>query len=193
MPTKVWKSGEELKAVDINTYLQNQTVMQFADAAARTAALPAPSIGMTSYLTSTGAIEVFTDKLTPAGWAKPWSVPWGITYNAVFPDITLNTTVKTLTSGIPVNIPGRLYKVEIEANYLWSSVQDLFVFSRFVNAGSQDTYGQWTLLVNWSIRVIFHDFYVGATTNALSVTAWTNVGTAVNQYGRVKVFDVGPV
>lgn len=50
---KSFASGDILTASDVNTYLMQQTVMVFADAAARTAAIAAPSEGMMSYLKDT--------------------------------------------------------------------------------------------------------------------------------------------
>lgn len=50
---KTFNTGDVLTASDVNTYLMQQTVMVFADAAARTAAIAAPSEGMFSYLKDT--------------------------------------------------------------------------------------------------------------------------------------------
>lgn len=46
---KIW-TRETLSSADVQNYLQDQSVMVFASAAARTAAIPAPSAGMVSYL-----------------------------------------------------------------------------------------------------------------------------------------------
>ena len=43
--------GEVLTATNVNTYLMQQSVMVFADAAARSTAITAPSEGMFTYLT----------------------------------------------------------------------------------------------------------------------------------------------
>jgi hypothetical protein len=56
--------GEVLTAVNVNTFLMQQAVMVFADAAARTTALPTPSEGMVTYLEDTNAIE----KYSGASW-----------------------------------------------------------------------------------------------------------------------------
>lgn len=69
--------GEVLTAANVQDYLQDQTVMKFASAAARAAALPAPSQGMVSFLNDTGAVETYyaawnastnPGGKTPAGW-----------------------------------------------------------------------------------------------------------------------------
>ena len=57
---KLFATGDVLTASDVNTYLQQQTVMVFDDAAARTTALTGVvSEGMVSYLKSTNAVEVY--------------------------------------------------------------------------------------------------------------------------------------
>lgn len=60
MPRKVFVSGEILTAADVNTYLADQAVMTFADATARTAAIPTPSEGMVTYLEDTNKLYVYT-------------------------------------------------------------------------------------------------------------------------------------
>ena len=57
---KLFVTGDVLTAAQVNTYLQEQTVMSFADAAARTSALSAVlSEGMMSYLRDTNAVQVY--------------------------------------------------------------------------------------------------------------------------------------
>lgn len=56
---KSWVDGDILTAADVNTYLMQQAVMRFADAAARTSAIAAPSEGMVTYLVDTDRIEYY--------------------------------------------------------------------------------------------------------------------------------------
>lgn len=61
---KLFVDGTILDAVGINTYLMDQTVMRFANAAARTAAFggagePTLAEGMMSYLMDTNSVEVY--------------------------------------------------------------------------------------------------------------------------------------
>lgn len=57
---KLFTTGSVLTAAEVNTYLQEQTVMVFADATARTAALSGVlAEGMITYLKSTDAVEVY--------------------------------------------------------------------------------------------------------------------------------------
>ena len=57
---KTFNTGDVLTAADVNTYLMQQTVLVFADAAARTTALSGVlAEGMISYLKDTNATEVY--------------------------------------------------------------------------------------------------------------------------------------
>lgn len=61
---KLFTSGSVLTAAQVNTYLMDQAVMRFADAAARTAAFggagePTLAEGMVSYLMDTNTISVW--------------------------------------------------------------------------------------------------------------------------------------
>jgi hypothetical protein len=60
MAYKLFSTGEVLTAANVNSYLMRQTVMVFADAAARTTALSGVlAEGMVSYLQSTKKTEVY--------------------------------------------------------------------------------------------------------------------------------------
>jgi len=59
MARKTFLNGYPLPASDLNTYLMDQTVQTFADAAARTAALATPTSGMMSYLADTKQVYTF--------------------------------------------------------------------------------------------------------------------------------------
>lgn len=57
---KLFQTGDVLTAAQVNTYLNEQTVMVFANAAARTSALTSVlAEGMMSYLQDTNAVEVY--------------------------------------------------------------------------------------------------------------------------------------
>jgi hypothetical protein len=58
---KLYTTGDVLSASDVNTYLQQQTVMVFASAAARTTALASVlAEGMVTYLKDTDVVEIYT-------------------------------------------------------------------------------------------------------------------------------------
>jgi hypothetical protein len=58
---KLFATGDVLTAAQVNTYLQEQTVMVFANAAARTTALSGVlAEGMATYLKDTDALEIYS-------------------------------------------------------------------------------------------------------------------------------------
>ena len=57
MPYKEWIPGEEMLAVDINTYWSKQVVNTFPNATARSTAIPTPIIGMLTWLTDVARFE----------------------------------------------------------------------------------------------------------------------------------------
>jgi hypothetical protein len=63
---KTFTTGEVLTAADVNGYLNSQTVMVFADATARTAAITSPQEGMFTYLKDTNVTQYYTG----SAWAN---------------------------------------------------------------------------------------------------------------------------
>ena len=57
MAYKTFANGFPLPASDLNNFLMNQSVIVFADSAARTTAIPSPVTGMLTYLEDTNAYE----------------------------------------------------------------------------------------------------------------------------------------
>ena len=73
---KVFTAGDVLTASDVQNYLMDQTVMNFAGTAARSSAIATPTTGMTSYIGTTGTasipqIETYT--------GSQWQTPYGLT------------------------------------------------------------------------------------------------------------------
>jgi hypothetical protein len=56
---KTFVAGEVLLAQDVNDYLMDQSVMNFASSAARSSAIPTPTEGMTTYVQDRNQIETF--------------------------------------------------------------------------------------------------------------------------------------
>jgi hypothetical protein len=57
---KVFQNGNVLTASEVNTFMMDQMIMVFADAAARDAAITAPSEGMFAFLKDTDKLTVYT-------------------------------------------------------------------------------------------------------------------------------------
>lgn len=74
---KVW-TRETLSASEVQDYLQDQTVMTFTSASARSAAIPAPSRGMVSHLQTTDRWEGYRNG---GPWA-PFGHNWGVQSSA---------------------------------------------------------------------------------------------------------------
>ena len=77
---KVFTAGEVLAAVDVNGYLMDQSVMVFADEAARTAAIASPTAGMMTFLVDVAAVNVWDG----SAWVEV-SGGGGVTVSATAP------------------------------------------------------------------------------------------------------------
>lgn len=60
MPYKQFTNGSPLPASDLQNFLMDQSVMTFANATARTAALPTPKEGMITYLEDINELDIWT-------------------------------------------------------------------------------------------------------------------------------------
>jgi hypothetical protein len=83
---KNFASGEVLTAADVNAYLNSQTVMVFADAAARTSAISSPQEGMFSYLKDTNTTQYYTGSawtnLDTTGMVNPMTTTGDTIYSS---------------------------------------------------------------------------------------------------------------
>ena len=72
---KTFTAGEVLTASDVNTYLMEQSVMNFAGTAARSSAIPTPSTGMTTYIGTTGTASIpQIETYTGSQWQTPYAM-----------------------------------------------------------------------------------------------------------------------
>ena len=89
MAYKTFVSGTPALASDINTYLMNQSVMVFTNAAARTAAIPTPTEGMVTYLTGNDHFAVYSG----TEWVT-WDLAWQA-WTPTFTNLTQGTGATT--------------------------------------------------------------------------------------------------
>jgi hypothetical protein len=107
MPRKIFIPGEVLAAADVNTFLMDQSVMAFADSAARASAIGTATEGMLTYLADSNSFEY-------------WS---GTAYEALVGGGT-NGTITTAYTAVAGNAGGFLYSTSSSA--ITVTVPDVF-------------------------------------------------------------------
>lgn len=103
MPIKVFQNGYPLPASDLNTYLMEQSVMTFASASARAAAITSPTEGMLTWLDDGNKYQYYNgsswvDLLSASGgWADK-----SANYSIVAGD--LGKTIRSTGSAITITV-----------------------------------------------------------------------------------------
>jgi hypothetical protein len=162
---KLYATGDVLTAAQVNTYLQEQTVMVFADAAARTSALSAVlAEGMISYLKDTNSTEYYSGSAWVAigGSASPLTTKGDLygfsTTNArvaVGTNGQVLTADSTAATGVAWAAPSAGALTLVKTQTIGSAVSSITVTDAF-----SSTYDNYLISVNGG---------VASTSNSLSL------------------------
>ena len=203
---KTFTAGSVLTASDVNNYLMEQSVMVFSSSAARSSAISSPEVGMTTYLTDTGSLEVYYGATT--GWRKPWAMPWGVLGSQV--STTAFATSSTHTAyqdaGLSCSVAyvtNRILKVTWAGNfYTAGGVQSIgykmLRGSTTVREGAvADTALSNSVSMSVTLTAVFTTSSTTTETFKGQIKAWS-ANTAVNDYADASairsfiVEDLGP-
>jgi hypothetical protein len=165
---KTFTAGDVLIAGDVNNYLMDQTVMNFATVAARSSAIPVPSTGMVTYVGDTGTDAATNATIVnlpqmEAYTGAAWQSLDGLTLVA---RATITGTVATVTMSNVFSAAYDTYKIIVTGGALTTTADVLFQLTGI-------TTGYETMLI--------YGNYAGS--SALSTngdgaaTSWTGSGT----------------
>jgi len=85
MPRKTFVAGEVLLAQDVNQFLMDQSVMNFASSAARSSAIPTPTEGMFAVTTDNDQLDYYNG----SAWVSALPVGAWTAYTPTFTGFTL--------------------------------------------------------------------------------------------------------
>lgn len=162
-------TGDILTAAVANGYLASQTVMVFADAAARTSAIASPQEGMISYLKDTNATEYYSG----SAWA---AIGGGSSASMTL----LSSTSITNTSTINVSVASGYKKLVMYIeNFAPANTQDTLLF-RF-NSVSSSSYDQLAYQPNYGVISLSHP------ATELSFGQVNNINTSSNGFLMLEI------
>ena len=199
---KVFTAGDVLTASDVQNYLMDQTVMNFAGTAARSSAIATPTTGMVCYRQDIDAVEAFDGTYWQPVNRNIISYTRDITAL-----LTLTTGTETALYGSQALIPtpNRLYEVTYTIGLVQktTSVGNIDIRLRKDNTSgteldrtlysAQNVDSVWT----HSKTVLLTSTQMGTTSFIPTVTVQTNTNGAYFENtslftGAIMVKDIGP-
>lgn len=183
--------------------IANAVVNPFASSAARSAAITAPTNGMTSTITAASALNGF-EVYNGVNWAKPWSMPWGfIQYTQTTTTVTSGNNVTILTGSTISVVNRRRYRITGFTPYYFSTAAantaEVQIFVGGTCVGGQRVFtSQINSGENGATVVAYYTATATNTTLSCNLYSMAVVGTN-HQYGAsatipifIGVEDIGP-
>lgn len=200
---KTWAALEEVTATNMNSYVRDQVIAIYTNAAARTAAGGGtPTRGSQSFLTDLFEHQVYYGATT--GWRKPWSLPWGtVGYfeNSTVGTQNLTGTAATITSltGSVDQVLNRVYRATWKVNVTTSAGSSVGLYQvrrggTVVGTGYELVSGG-TSIQSWTGTTRFTGASTATVTidlagTNLSGTQTSNVTTTTRSFLLIE--DIGP-
>jgi hypothetical protein len=199
---KTFVAGEVLLAQDVNDYLMDQSVMNFASSAARSSAIPTPTTGMVSYVGDTGSDSATNATIVDvpqiqAYTGSAWQNMDGLTLVA---KATIGTTVSAVTVTDAFSATYENYKIVVSGGVGSANLAINLTLGAtttgYYYGGSNQQYGSSTISPNVASNVGGFLSAVYGSVNGLSgtielenpfatkrtVAKWQATGTSTNYF-----------
>lgn len=213
---KLFNTGDVLTAAQVNTYLQEQVVMVFADAAARTTALSGVlAEGMASYLKDTDSFEVYNGSawVSASGDLTALTAGTGISISSAtgpIPTVTNSMATEITASGdiivgtgsgtfdnLPIGTTGQVLTADTTVSpykVKWASAASsgglTFITSQTFSSVASVTFTSCFTSSYVSYLIVFEDIYAASGNDDLQMQ-WrysTTTETGTSHYGSTSQF-----